>query len=166
VTRRFSVGVPRREETAQAQAQIAGVACVTQRSLLDSDWPDIPLARRKRESMADLYVRQCQSFGLPPLVRELQFAKHLGRKWRFDCAFPDYKIAVEVNGVAVRRLAGQLVVMGRHASITGIRNDNEKLNCAALLGWHVLRFLQTDIKPQHALRMTQYVLSARGWKPT
>jgi hypothetical protein len=96
--------------------------------------------------------------------RQYYFAKSIGRRWRFDFAFPRYKVAVEINGVCVRRLAGQLVVMGRHASIEGIRGDYEKLNHAALMGWHVLSFLQSDVKPRDAITMTLRVLASRGWR--
>lgn len=118
----------------------------------------------KREGPEDLFAMQCRAAMLPAFERQYVFAEDIGRRWRFDFAFPDYWLAVEIEGLAVRRLAGQLVVMGRHASIQGIKDDMEKYNTAALLGWTVLRFDQQAVGPKRALAMTMRVLQARGWK--
>lgn len=63
-------------------------------------------------------------------VKEHKVAKC--RQWRFDYAFPDKKIAVE--------LEGGTFTGGRHTTGTGYRGDCIKYNCAASLGWTVLRF--------------------------
>ena len=137
-----------------------------QRELISSDWPEPAQPRKRRkESAEELFAFQCAKFRLPVVERQLMFAKSVGRKWRFDFSFREYMIAVEIDGVVVARRGGQLVVMGRHASITGIREDHDKCNTAVMLGWSVLHFLQTDIRNESALRMTQYVLHARGWRP-
>ena len=73
---------------------------------------------------------------------------------RFDLACQALRLAVEVDGG--RWASGG----GRH----GGDRDYQKLRRAALLGWSVLRFLQTDVKPEHAIHMTQRVLAARGWQ--
>lgn len=120
----------------------------------------------------DVFAIQLRQFPSLEFVQQLRFAhgKLRGkngrgwRQWKFDFAFPKFKLAVEIDGVCVQRLGGRLVVMGRHASIEGIRGDNEKLNCAALLGWTVIRFLQSDVKPRHAIDVTLRVLAARGWR--
>ncbi|MGH8219958.1 MAG: hypothetical protein ACREUT_15555 [Steroidobacteraceae bacterium] len=135
--------------------------------LLESEWPECAgqaPARPQKLGPEELFAMQLAPFSNLRIERQCLFAKAIGRKWRFDFAFPDYHLGVEIDGVAVQRLAGRLVVLGRHASIEGIRGDNEKLNCAALLGWTVIRFLQTDVKPRLALEMTLRVLAARGWK--
>jgi very-short-patch-repair endonuclease len=138
-----------------------------QSQLLPSEWPDIePEPPRKAEGPEDVFAAQCLRLRLPVFERQFAFARHIGRRWRFDFAFPDYCLAVEIDGVNVRRIGGQLVVSGRHASIEGIRADHEKLNTAAMLGWVVLRFLQTDVKPKLAVETTMRVLAARGWKPS
>lgn len=120
---------------------------------------------RKRETDEDLFASQCRGHRLPAFERELMFAKSLGRRWRFDFGFRAYLVAVEIEGLAVKRLAGQLVVMGRHVTITGIADDMEKYNTATLLGWSVLRFRQADVKPKRAIEMTMRVLASRGWVP-
>lgn len=63
-------------------------------------------------------------------VREYRF--HPVRKWRFDFAFPDHMIAVEIEGGTWVRGAH---VRGKH-----YRSDCEKYNTAACMGWTVLRY--------------------------
>jgi len=77
--------------------------------------------------------------------------------FRFDFAWPDRKLAAEVDGgrFMVRRNArGQVVPVGRHNT----EKDYEKLNCAALLGWRVLRFTPDMVRKGAALRILKEVL--------
>lgn len=130
-----------------------------------SEWDALePPPARDADGPEELFATQCRSYRLPRFERQLFFAQRLERKWRFDFAFPRYKLAVEIDGVEVRRIHGELVVLGRHASISGMRGDNEKINSAILLGWSVLRFLQSDVKPKLAIETTMRVLAARGWR--
>lgn len=62
-------------------------------------------------------------------VREHRF--YQPRKWRFDYAIPQYKIAIEVEG--------GVWTGGRHTRPAGFLNDMQKYNTAALLGWRVFR---------------------------
>lgn len=64
------------------------------------------------------------------MVREHRF--HSERKWRFDFAWPDQKVALEIEG------------WGRHQTFDGYRKDCEKYNAATLLGWRVLRVMAAD----------------------
>lgn len=63
---------------------------------------------------------------------------HPTRKWRFDWAIPDLKIAIEYEGLHSAK--------SRHTTITGFSNDCEKYNAAALLGWIVLRYTANTYK--------------------
>jgi len=67
---------------------------------------------------------------LPIPVREWKF--HDTRKWRFDFAWPDRKLAVE--------LEGGIWINGAHNRGLHFTSDCEKYNAAALLGWTVLRY--------------------------
>jgi len=78
----------------------------------------------------------CVMAGLPPPVAEHRF--HPVRKWRFDFAWPDRKVALEVEG--------GVFVQGRHSRGAGIRADIEKYNTATLLGWRVLRYLPEQLQ--------------------
>lgn len=55
-----------------------------------------------------------------------------GRKFRFDCANPSQKIAIEIEG--------GIWVTGRHNRPLGMEQDMEKYNMAVLEGWKVLRY--------------------------
>lgn len=124
---------------------------------------------RKRMSAEELFGFQCRSRKLPSVVAEHQFAKCFKRRWRFDWAFlPPFMVAVEIEGLTVaprcrRCHPRELVVLGRHASIGGIKGDMEKYNTAALLGWTVLRFEPKDVPTKRAIDMTMRVLATRGW---
>jgi very-short-patch-repair endonuclease len=61
--------------------------------------------------------------------REWRF--HPVRKWRFDWAWPDYKVAVECEGGVWMR--------GRHTRGQGFTDDCWKYSTAAAMGWLVLR---------------------------
>jgi len=78
----------------------------------------------------------CESVGLPIPVREHRF--HPQRRWRFDYAWPEHRIAIEVEGGAW--------TYGRHNRSKGFVNDMEKYNEAVLLGWRVLRYTPEQIR--------------------
>ena len=62
----------------------------------------------------------------------VEYKFHPTRKWKFDFANPELKIAVEQEG--------GVWIRGRHNRGTGFLNDIEKYNTAVLLGWKVLRY--------------------------
>lgn len=73
-------------------------------------------------------------FGEEMLHCEYKF--HLVRRWRFDYAIPDIKLAVEYHGHAGfvgKKASG-------HSTIKGLTNDCEKMNSAIAAGWRVLAF--------------------------
>ena len=61
------------------------------------------------------------------------------RRWRFDYALLQQKIAIEVEG--------GVWISGRHSRGAGMIADMEKYNSATILGWRVLRYT-----PQELLR--------------
>ena len=64
------------------------------------------------------------------LVPEYQFCKD--RKFRFDFAIIEKKIAIEIEG--------GIYTNGRHTRGKGFSNDMQKYNLAIELGWRVLRY--------------------------
>lgn len=57
---------------------------------------------------------------------------HPVRRFRFDIALPDHKLAIEYEGINSSK--------SRHTSLTGFSRDTEKYNLAQLMGWTVLRY--------------------------
>ena len=80
--------------------------------------------------MIDLFISICKSDIGCEVVKEYKF--HPKRKWRFDYAIVEYKIAIEIDG--------GVWIKGRHNRPIGYIKDMEKFNTAASMGWVVLKF--------------------------
>jgi hypothetical protein len=94
------------------------------------------------------FLLSCRLRGLPEPIREFRFAAVAvggtgagvrGRlrvcglaDWRFDFAWPDRLVAVEIDGGVWSR--------GRHTRGAGYIEDRRKLNRAVQLGWRVVGF--------------------------
>ncbi|MEA9426150.1 hypothetical protein VCX68_06265 [Aeromonas caviae] len=72
----------------------------------------------------------------PERINELVF--HPARRWRFDHAWPEHMIAVEIHGGVYSG--------GHHVGAEGFINDRHKMNEAALLGWHVIEATTDDVR--------------------
>ena len=79
--------------------------------------------------LALLFEALCAEAGLEIAEREYRFSDL--RRWHFDYAWPERRLAVE--------LEGGVWVGGRHVRGKGYINDCEKYNTAALMGWRVIR---------------------------
>lgn len=66
----------------------------------------------------------------------------VGRQFLFDFAWPEFMVAVEVQG-------GQWV-RGKHNRPEGYEIDCDKANMATLQGWRVLRFTGAQIEDGRA----------------
>lgn len=117
-----------------------------------------PKTKKPKVSLEDRADQAIARAGLPIPVRE--FAFHPTRKWRFDRAWPSIKLAVEIDGA------------GRHNTVAGMANDNEKINEALIMGWIVLRFNAPGISAtgkrgrgaRKMPRETMESVLARAWK--
>ena len=91
------------------------------------------------EATFALFYRAAQQDhdNLPDLVPEYVF--HDTRKWRFDFALPDERLAIEIEG-------GTRSGKSRHVKHKGYTEDCDKYNEAALYGWAVLRFTSEHLK--------------------
>lgn len=76
--------------------------------------------------------------GTPVPTPEYKF--HPTRRWRFDFAWPDHKLAVEIEGGTFKRGGG------RHNRGLGHHADCDKYNAAAIAGWMVLRYTSKHLK--------------------
>jgi len=85
-----------------------------------------------RSHLEDQFLLLIRADKLPAPEREYKFDSK--RRWRFDFAWPDKKIAVEIEGGVWLRSGG------RHSRGKGFIGDCEKYNQAIMLGWKVLRY--------------------------
>lgn len=106
------------------------------------------LAKQKREALEKKFEQQLCAEKFPPWEREHPF--HPTRKWRFDFAWPKWKVAVEVEGGTW--------TSGRHVRGSGFQKDCEKYNNAALLGWTVMRGDSSMVKDLTLLEYTKRAL--------
>jgi hypothetical protein len=81
--------------------------------------------------------------------REYVFAAP--RRWRFDFAWPDAKVAVEIEGGTHSG--------GRHVRGSGFQADCEKYAEALALGWRVLRVTGEMVEDGTALRYLERLLA-------
>lgn len=94
-------------------------------------------------------LQHIRAANLPLPEREYKF--HPVRKWRFDFAWADRRIAVEVEGA--------VWTGGRHTRGSGFTSDCEKYNQAALLGWRVFRFPTGAISSGEAISFIEEVFA-------
>ena len=108
--------------------------------------------------------RQCKAIGLPEPVKEFRFHPH--RLWRFDYAWPELRLALEVEGgVFARKGATKcdkcgLVPAGRHATGAGFLGDIEKYNAATRYGWRLVRVTPQMMRTGEALALVETVIGA------
>lgn len=95
------------------------------------------------EAIDAVFALMLHEQGLPMPVRELKF--HPDRKWRFDYAWPEQMICLEVEGG--RRQ------YGRHNRPQGFANDVEKYNAATVFGWRVLRCFPETLRSKETVLM-------------
>jgi len=79
-------------------------------------------------------LQDCPDIPIP----HFEYRFHETRKWRFDLAFPEQHLAVEVEG--------GIWQYGRHNRASTFIKDMEKYNNACMLGWHLLRFTVDMVK--------------------
>ena len=102
----------------------------------------IPRAGSKGEAAFALH---CRVDGLSPMP---EYLFHPKRRWRFDYAFPDKMLAVEIEGG----------VNGRHQRIAGFTGDCVKYSEAAILGWRVIRATTAQVMSGQAIEWVRRAL--------
>lgn len=89
---------------------------------------------------------------LPGYKKEIIF--HPTRKWRFDYAWSELKIALEVHG--------GIYTNGRHTRGSGFTEDKVKMNSAQLLGWIVIEATTEHVKNGQMLTWIKEAIAYRG----
>lgn len=92
-------------------------------------WETLAKRRQKPRGLEVSVPFLCGVLNLPLPVPEFRF--HSERRWRFDWAWVEARVALEVDG--------GVYTSGRHTRGAGYERDCEKLAEAALLGWTVFR---------------------------
>jgi very-short-patch-repair endonuclease len=82
--------------------------------------------------------------------------------WRWDFAWPDHRVAVEIEGLVVYRdkATGHMQTRGRHTTPQGFNDDCEKYAWGAVLGWRVMRFTPVQVKRGFAIDMVVRMFAA------
>jgi len=105
-------------------------------------------ARLKREHLEMKFLDQLHRLGCPEPVTQFRFDPK--RRWRFDFAWPDFDVAVDIDGGTW--------IGGRHTTGVGYQKDTEKMNAANILGWTMLRFTTNDVMNGSAANQTNVVI--------
>jgi very-short-patch-repair endonuclease len=90
----------------------------------------------KKANQYALFQKSLESYLGCKVDNEVMFCK--GRKFRFDFAIIDRKIAIEIEG--------GIFSGGRHTRGAGFAKDMEKYNIAIENGWVVLRYSPAETK--------------------
>lgn len=101
------------------------------------------------KNKSDKFVALCEAELGVKAIKEYRFTPK--RKWRFDYAIPQYKIALEVEG--------GIWTKGRHTRPKGFIGDIEKYNTATLMGWKLLRTTPQDLTSQKTIKMLKCAIN-------
>ena len=118
----------------------------------DKQTPDKPKRKAQKpqkQPKMDMFTAICKSDLKIEVVKEYLF--HPTRKWRFDYAIPDHKIALEVEG--------GVWTGGRHTRPQGFLGDIEKYNAGTLLGWRIFRVTPDDLCRLKTLELIKQAIS-------
>jgi hypothetical protein len=110
------------------------------------------------------FAAMLRDAGLPWPECEYRFCD---RAWRFDLAWPRWKVAIEIEGGVFGRgkpcpACGRRRT-GAHSSVGGLLRDIEKYNAAAALGWRVIRIVPEKLRTFATVELLLDALVAAGW---
>jgi len=106
------------------------------------------------ERTFDTLLRIASRNTLPDPEKEFSFAGAIGRKWRFDRAWPAAMVAVE--------LEGGVYTQGRHTRGAGFESDCEKYNTATAMGWRVFRLTAKMLQKDPTKHLKPVIESIMG----
>lgn len=91
--------------------------------------------KKRKSHLEETIFNRIRWYGCKLPEREYKF--HPVRKWRFDFAWPDEKVAIEAEG--------GIWTNGAHTRGKHFNSDSQKYNAAVILGWRVLRYTTNTI---------------------
>ena len=106
-------------------------------------WPD-----GVQSELEYALVTRLEAAGLP--LGEAQHRFVPGRQYRFDRAWPEQRVAVEIQG--------GLWIQGAHSRGSGVERDCVKLSVAAALGWRCLPISTAMIRSGQAVQLIAQAL--------
>lgn len=108
-------------------------------------------APEQPSALIDQFTHLASTILGTPCIPEYRF--HPVRRWRFDYAFPEYKVALEVEG--------GIWVKGRHINPAGFTKDMEKYNTASSMGWAVVRCEPRKLYTQETIDLLRDAINFR-----
>jgi very-short-patch-repair endonuclease len=117
----------RNELAARARSGRTGTGALRQ---VLAEWPDVDAQAGSPAEL--LFARLCRREGLPEPVYQYEVALG-GRRRRIDFAYPDRRLAIEIDGHAV------------HAQRNVFQDDRHRQNDLIEAGWRVIRFTWHDV---------------------
>jgi len=103
------------------------------------------------KSSPEIFQCYCRECGLEVPVTEYRF--HDVRRFRFDFAWPEYKVALEVEGGVWSR--------GAHGRGSGIVRDIEKYNLATTMCWRIIRVQPNDLCMETTIKMIKETIKCQ-----
>lgn len=111
-----------------------------------------PIDRLSNSALAAIaFLQLLKEARLAEPIMEYRFDAH--RQWRFDFAWPERKVALEVDGGIWKQ--------GRHTRGAGWLKDTEKLNSAATQGWRMLRCTPQQLASPEMIETIKAALNHR-----
>jgi very-short-patch-repair endonuclease len=111
-------------------------------------------ARARREKLEKTFEQQLKGLGYFEGC-QTEYQLHDVRKWRFDFAWPDIKLAVEVEG-------GTKSGRSRHSRGAGFEGDTDKYNTATKMGWTLFRFTSDAVMSGKAMLFVEDFFKGRS----
>jgi hypothetical protein len=108
--------------------------------------------KKPRRDYKAEFIKQLDLAGLPIPASEITFAPP--RRWRFDWAYQDRRIAIEYQG-------GNYTGKGGHNTVKGLKNDYEKFSEAAIRGWMLILIDSGSVRSGQAVTWVERALRAR-----
>lgn len=111
------------------------------------------MSRAVKKDYKAEFLSQLRLCGLPAPDKEVRFTQR--RRWRFDFAYVDLKLAIEYQGGVYHAGMG-------HQTVSGMERDCLKFSTAASLGWRVMPINAGMVRRGEAVQLVEQALRNGG----